>query len=84
MVKFDISDAVARDICTREIPDAPFCNITDAGTYCFSVEETRELQDDAEYYGGPSGPGQSIDFGTRMAYLALGRKLAKVLPPKAA
>lgn len=76
MISVRITPAVALDICSREISEKPFCNITDPGTYGLFPEEAAALLADADYYGNDAdGPGQSLTFGQRRAYASLAKQL---------
>lgn len=78
MIQVRITPAVARDIESREVPDAPFDRIAGAGSYDLTPEEASSLLADADYYARPDGPGEALSFGERRAYAGLAAQLRKL------
>ncbi len=78
MIQVRITPAVARDIASREVPDAPFDRIDGAGTYDLTPEEASSLLGDAEWQSDPNGPGEALSFGERRAYAGLAAQLRKL------
>jgi len=76
-----ITPAVAADLENRDLaesydgPANPYTKIIGEGRYEFSRAEAAELLAEAAFYADEDGPGESLGFGTRMAYGLLVRRL---------